>query len=265
MAESAEQDPNYVPALRKGLALLELLAKQGPLSLAQVERASGLNRTMSYRLLRVMGELGYVEHDEEQHTYGLGLRILELGSAVAERLNFAEIAWPSLVSLREEVQETVALGVVSGNDVVYLGSFEGLHSPVVTSRAGSHDPLHATAIGKAILAFSCPDESTLKVASLDPLTRKTPKTIDDPGALAFELRRTRVRGYALEDEENQLGARAVAVPVLAASGRPLAGLALVGPVERVDLKRADVIAERLWLASRDMTRRMEVSPGRLGS
>lgn len=265
MAESVELNPNYVPALRKGFALLELLAKQGPLSLAQVERASGLNRTMSYRLLRVMGELGYIEHDEEQHTYGLGLRILELGAVVAERLNFSEIAWPTLISLREELQETVTLGVLSGSEVVYLGSFEGPRWPVVAFRPGARDPVHATSIGKAILAFGCPDESTLKVASIDPLTRKTAKTIDDPGALAFELRCTRSRGYAVDDEENQIGACAVAVPVLAASGRPLAGLALVGPVERVDLKRADAIAERLWLASREMTRRIDVTPGRLAS
>lgn len=265
MGDSAEDSPNYVPALRKGLALLELLAKEGPLSLAQVERASGLNRTMSYRLLRVMGELGYIEHDDEQHTYGLGLRVLELGSAVAERLNFAEIAWPSLVSLREEMQETVTLGVVSGSDVVYLGSFDSQRAPIVAFQPGAHDPLHATAIGKAILAFDCPNASTLKVASLARLTRKTPKTIDDPGALAFELRRTRTRGYALEDEENRLGTRAVAAPVLSASGRPLAALAIAGPIERVDLRQADAIAERLWLASREMTGRMGATAERLAS
>ena len=265
MAEFFEQNPNYVPALRKGFALLELLADQGPLSLAQVERASGLNRTMSYRLLRVMGELGYIEHDEEEHTYGLGLRILELGAAAAERLNFAEIDWPVLVSLREELQETVMLGVLSGNDVVYLGSLESPRPSGVTIRPGAREPVHTTSLGKAILAFHSPNECTLKVAALDPLTPKTPKTIVDPGALVFELRRTRERGYALEDEENEIGARCVGVPVLGEDGRPVAGLALAGPVERIDLAHAGAIAERLWLASREMSRHMEAVPERLAS
>ena len=235
------------------------------MSLAQVERASGLNRTMSYRLLRVMGELGYVEHDLEEHTYGLGLSILELGSVVAERFHFSEIVWPFLVSLQEEMQETVTLGVLSGNDVVYLGSFESARSPGARVRPGGRDPVHATSVGKAILAFHSPNECTLKVASLDSLPQKTPKTIVDPGALAFDLRRTRERGYALDDEENEIGTRCVAVPVLAACGRPLAGLALAGPVDRVPLARAKAIADRLWLASREMSRRMDAAPGRLAS
>lgn len=245
--------------------MLELLAAQGPLSLAQVERASGLNRTMSYRLLRVMAEMGYVEHDEERHTYGLGMRVLQLGATMADRLNFGAIAWPFLAPLQEELQETIVLGVMSGNDVVCLGASESPRESSVSIGLGSYDPVHATSLGKAILAFHSPDECTMKIASLDLLPRKTPHTIVDPGALAFDLRRTRERGYALEDEENEIGTRCVAVPVLAECGRPLAGLAVAGPVERIDLKRAAAIAERLWLASREMTGRMSQAPHRLAS
>lgn len=265
MAESAEHNVNYVPALRKGFTLLELLAARGPLSLAQVERASGLNRTMSYRLLRVMGELGYIEHDEERHTYGLGMRVLQIGSVMTERLNFERIAWPFLASLREDLQETIVLGVLSGKDVVSLGVLEGERKSGPSQRLGSADPVHATSLGKAILAFHSLDECTLKIASLSSLPRKTPKTIVDPGALASDLRRTRVRGYALEDEENAIGERSVAVPVLGEGGRPLAGLALAGSVERVDLSRAEEIAERLWQASQAMSGRMDATPGRLAS
>lgn len=265
MAEFSEQNPNYVPALRKGFALLELLAEQGPLSLAQVERASGLNRTMSYRLLRVMGELGYVEHDLDRHTYGLGLRILDLGAGIAERLNVAEIAWPFLASLREELQETITLGVLSGNEIVYIGLLDSPRAPDMAPRLGGRDPMHSTSVGKAILAFHPRRERNAKVASLDPLPRVTPKTIVDPGALAFELNRTRERGYALDDEENETGARGVGVPVLDEDGRPLAGLGLAGPIERLDLNRAEDIAERLWLASREMSRRIGHVPRRLAS
>jgi DNA-binding IclR family transcriptional regulator len=212
-----------------------------------------------------MAELGYIEHNLDEHTYGLGPRVFQLGSVMAERLNFETIAWPFLASLREELQETIVLGVMSGQEVVCLGLLESPRRPGVSTRLGHRDPVHATSLGKAILAFHSPNECTLKVAALDPLQPKTPKTIVDPGALAFELRRTRERGYALEDEENEIGARCVGVPVLGAGGQPVAGLALAGPVDRIDLTRAAAIAERLWLASREMSRRMEAVPVALAS
>jgi IclR family acetate operon transcriptional repressor len=81
------QQRSFVPALSKGLALLELLAVEGPLTLAQVERHSGLNRTMSYRLLRVMGEMGYVTHDPVRHRYDLGSSLLSLGAKAAARIS----------------------------------------------------------------------------------------------------------------------------------------------------------------------------------
>ncbi len=265
MAEYSEHNPNYVPALRKGFALLELLAERGPMSLAQVERASGLNRTVSYRLPRVMGELGYVEHDLDEHTYGLGPRVLELGAVVAGRLNITQIAWPFLASLREEMQETVTLGVLSGTEIVYLGMLESPRAPNTATRLGGRDPVHATSLGKAILAFHPSRERDLKVASLDPLQRMTPKTIVDPRALAFDLKRTRERGYAIADEEHTIGTRCIGVPVLADDGQPLAGLSLCDPIERIGLHRAESIAARLWVASREMSGRMGHAPGRLAS
>ena len=200
MAEMAE--PHYVPALRKGLALLELLAERGPLTLAQVERASGLNRTMSYRLLRVMGDLGYVEHDPVRHDYQLGFRLLGLGAA-AERLNLAEAAWPLLGAARNGAPETLTLAILAGNQVVYLGMLDLAQGAQIARRfAGRHAP-HATSVGKAILAF-LPDETRgVKVASLEPLTPLTSRTIVNRDALQRELARTRERGYAIEDEENR--------------------------------------------------------------
>ena len=265
MAEFAAQTPGYVPALRKGFALLEMLADQGPMSLAQVECGSGLNRTMCYRLLKAMGEFGYVEHDPEAHKYGLGLRVLGLGAVAADRLNFTQMASPFLASLREELQETVTLGVVSGTDLLYVGAVESPREPREVPRLGSRDPVHATAGGKAILAFHAPDLRAQKVAALNPLPRVTPKTIVDPEILARELTRTRERGYAVDEEENRLGSRGLGVPVLDENAQPLAGLSLFGPVERIGLNRAESIVKRLWQASQELTRRVGQTPGRLAS
>jgi DNA-binding IclR family transcriptional regulator len=251
--------------LRKGLALLELLAEHGPLSLAQVERLSGLNRTMSYRLLRVMSELGYVRHDPVRHQYELGTRLLGLGAITSQRLNLAEIAWPFLDALREETQETIALGVLAGNQVVYLGMVNGAPGTDLSVRFAGRDAPHATSIGKAILAFLPEDVRRPKVDSLQPLPSVTPWTIVDVATLEDDLARTRERGYALEDEENAIGARGIGVPVLDADGLPVAAVGLAGPVDRVDLARADRTASWLWRVSREMSRRIEHAPEAIAS
>jgi DNA-binding IclR family transcriptional regulator len=255
--------PQYVPALRKGLALLELLADHGSMSLAQVERESGLNRTMAYRLLRVLGELGYVEHDPIRHQFALGARLLGLGAATAQRMNLAEIARPCLEAVRSELQESVTLGILAGNQVIYLGMLPGAEGLDIAAPMSLRDAAHSTAVGKAILAFLPEGQRASRLASLTPLLGITPSTIVDAQALDLDLARTRERGYALEDEENTAGTRAVAVPVLDVRGMPVAALAITGPADRIDLGRADRMAARLWRASRDVSRSMDTTPERL--
>jgi IclR family acetate operon transcriptional repressor len=249
-----------VPALRKGLTLLELLADQGPMTLAEVERASGLNRTMSYRLLRVMGELGYVEHDPIEHSYDLGYRLLGLGAVMAERLHLVEAAWPFLGEVRDTAHESIALAVMVGSEVIYLGVLDLTDGTALARRFAGRQAPHATAVGKAILAF-LPDELRhLKVASLEPLAAITKRTIVDASALRQELARTRERGYALEDEERAAGVRGVGVPVLDGHGQPVAAVGVTGRTEHVDLATADRTAARLWQVSRELSRQLDQAP-----
>ena len=263
MAEAIS--PQYVPALRKGLALLELLADNGSMSLAQVERESGLNRTMAYRLLRVLGELGYVEHDPVRHQFGLGARLLGLGAATAQRMNLAEIARPCLDAVRSDLQEAVTLGILAGNQVIYLGMLPGAEGPELAAPMSLRDAAHSTSVGKAILAFLPELQRESRLESLMPLPAITPATIVDIQVLDLDLARTRERGYSLEDEENTPGTRGVAVPVLDVRGLPVAALALAGPADRIDLGRADRMAARLWRASRDVSRRMDTTPEQLSA
>jgi IclR family acetate operon transcriptional repressor len=255
VAEGAES--HYVPALRKGLTLLELLADQGPMTLAEVERASGLNRTMSYRLLRVMGELGYVEHDPIEHSYDLGYRLLGLGAVMAERLHLVEAAWPFLGEARDAAHDSIALAVLAGTDVIFLGVLDLTDGAALAQRFAGRQAPHATAVGKAILAF-LPDELRhLKVASLEPLAAITRRTIVDSALLHQELARTRERGYALEDEERTAGVRGVGVPVLDGHGHPVAAVGVAGRAERVDLTAADRTAARLWQVSRELSQQLD--------
>lgn len=252
-----------VPALQKGLRVLELLADEGPLSLAEVQRGSGLNKTMAFRVLRALTDLGYVEHDNARHRYQLGLRLLALGSAVSRRLDIVEIARPHLVRLRDEFGETVNLGVLSDGAVVYLGMQEGQLGLRMSARLGSRDPIHSTSLGKAMLAY-LPRARQRELIAAARLDAHTQTTIVEPELLEQELERTRARGYALDDEENEVGARCVGVPILDSNSRPIAGLSVSGPAARVSKEDAGEIAIRLWAASAQISRAMGYEPGGAG-
>ena len=245
-----------VPALRKGLAMLDLLAARGPMTMADLQHASGLNRTMTYRLLRALSETGYVAHDPIRKHYAVGLRLLQLGAVVADRLDFAVVARPLMAALREETQETVNLGVLDGNEIVYVAMMESPLGLRMAARPGGRDLAHSTSLGKAILAFLPLTERERVINSLLPLRALTPATLVEPEALARDLAWTRERGYAFDDEENEVGARCIGVPVLDGDGRPVAGLSVSGPVGRIDPARAKWIAARLWEASREVSRHM---------
>ena len=165
--------------------------------------------------------------------------------------------------MRAETQETVTLGILAGNQVIYLGVLPGAEGPEIAAPMALRDAAHSTAVGKAILAFLPESQRESRLAALLPLPAMTPVTIVDAGALDLDLARTRERGYALEDEENTAGTRSVAVPVLDVRGLPVAALALTGPADRVDLSRADRMAARLWRASRDVSRRLDTAPEQL--
>ena len=242
-----------VPALRKGLAVLELLASDGPLTLAEIQRRGALNKTMTFRLIRVLRETGYVRRDMESHRYSLALKLLDLGGAVASRLDIVRAGQSLLNQLRGEFGETINLGVMDDGRVVYVAMAESSRPGLrMASRVGGSDCLHSTSIGKAILAFLPEPDRESTLANLT-WTAVTPKTITNLDDLRDELARTRLRGYATDDEENETGARCVGVPILDGAGLPLAGISVSGPTARMNDDVLDAMSIRLWEASREIS------------
>src|SRR4051812_5323930 len=230
-----------VPALRKGLQVLMTLGTDGPLSMADVQRRTGLNKTMTFRLLRALAEKGFVEQDPTSRVWSLGLGLLELGSRVAARQDLVAVSQPVLGQLRERFAETVNLGVLRDNHVVYLAIAEGGYGLRMAAQLGASDPLHTTALGKAILAFMDEQERD-RILAAAPLARRTRNTITDHPSLAAELSTTRARGYAIDDQENEIGARCVAAPILNGHGCPIAAISISGPAARIDGDRTETLA-----------------------
>lgn len=206
----------------KVLAILEAFERsRGVLSLSEIAEASGLPLSTAHRLLAELTEWGMLTRGSHGR-YQLGIRLWELAQNAGRPLR--ETARPYIQDLFSLTGETAHLAVREGHEVLYIDRVYGSKRVPRASRVGGRLPMHATAVGKVVLAF---EEDWVRTAFLQrPLERRTPHTDVDPGRLAAELAQIREQGYATTLEEARLGSCSIAVPVFH-GGRVGAGLGLV--------------------------------------
>ena len=253
---SSELQNGDVPGLRKGLHVLDLLARHDGLTMAEIQRHSGLNKTMAFRILRTLREQGYVRHDAKTHRFTPSFKLMELGASVAAQLNVVKTGQPFLEELRLSFGETANLAVLEDDAVVYVGiaesSYRGLR---MSSRVGGRDHLHSTSVGKAILAF-LPDERRDDILNRLELPAITPNTITNRSQLQEEILRTRERGFAIDNGENEDGARCVGVPILEREGAPIAAISISAPNGRINDDLVVRIADALWSTSEEISQQL---------
>jgi len=227
--------------VRRVLDVLDILhgSAEG-VSLAEVARATGLPRSSAFRYLATLEAHGYVERDGADGAYRLGLAFPPLKARHLDAL--AARARPYLEELRDTFQETINLGVLDAGRAAYLEIVESPLAMRFAARRGDRDPLHSTALGKAI-ASQLPDEQVRRILAVEGMPQLTSRTITDPGELLRELERVRVRGFAVDNGENEEGGRCVAVPV--ARSRVPAAISLSAPAVRFSLDRAEEVAAEL--------------------
>jgi DNA-binding IclR family transcriptional regulator len=215
--------------LSKGFAILDALrAAETGLTRPQLARRTGLPMTTVLRLATEMREMGALELDD-RGTYRLGAWLWELGTQAASRSTLREIALPYMEDLYEATHENVQLAVRDGHDVLFVDRIRGPKSVSILTRPGGRLPLHATGVGKAILAYESPTfiEEVI-AAGLPPMT---PFTITDPDVLRRDLAQVRLRGYSVTKDEMTIGAVSV-------------GAAIFGPDELVIGAVSTVVATK---------------------
>jgi IclR family transcriptional regulator, acetate operon repressor len=249
-----------VPAIAasdKTLAVLESLGTHSRLS--DISAATGLPKPTAHRILKTLAEHGFARADGKGR-YAAGPRVLTLAGRLLSRLDPAEEAGHTLRGLQAETRLTVHLGAYGADEVVYIAKLEAPAPYQMPSRVGMSVPLHATAIGKAILA-ALSDEEAGRVCARAGLRPRTPKTITEARALITQLTEIRERGYALDDEENETGIRCVGAAVYdhtdqVMGGVSLSWLAFSNPSRPVPelgghvVTAADAISARLGAPSR---------------
>jgi DNA-binding IclR family transcriptional regulator len=240
-AKDAEQGKYLVPVLLSTFEILNVLSRTGPLSLAELAHETGIARSTIFRILRTLHHLGYVWRENSR--YSLSPRLGELSQTLAWAVALERCALPYMAKLRSEFDETVNLARLDSDRVLYLEVVESEQTLRLCERKGGWEHAHASALGKAILAFSPTDAvSSLLAGRLPALT---PKTITEPKAFLNELRRVRQKGYALDREESRLQAVCIGVPILDREENAIAAISISGPTSRFNPMNNKRVAERL--------------------
>jgi DNA-binding IclR family transcriptional regulator len=236
------------------LAIFDAFDIEHPrLSLSDIARRSGLPIATAHRLVAELVAWRGLERSTDG-AYQVGLRLWEVGLLGPLHTRLREVAMPFMQSLYEATRENVHLAVRDGLDVLYVEKLSGHRSVPIISRIGGRLPMHATGVGKALLAT----ESAEFVAEYlsRPLERPTLYTIVEPGRLRRELAETKRRGYAVTCEEMTLGTCSVAVPVLDQDGNPLAAVGVVVHTVRVE---PDRLAPPIRLAAEGIAARLDAT------
>jgi IclR family transcriptional regulator, pca regulon regulatory protein len=220
-AESAS-DPNFVLSLARGLQVIETFEGQVEgQSVANVARTTGLSRAAVRRLLMTLEQPGYAE--STARVYRLKPRALKLGFSYLSSTSLPSLAQPVLERVTELTHESSSLSVLEGDEVVYLARSAAKRVMSAGLSVGSRLPAYCASMGRVLLA-ALPEPQL--AAYLEQLEARplTPKTVTDKEQLKSILRRVAEQGYALVDEELELGLRSIAVPVSSRQGRVVAAM-----------------------------------------
>jgi DNA-binding IclR family transcriptional regulator len=248
--------PDYsIAVLDRALDVLEALAEgSGPLGVTEVARQVTTTKSAAFRILTNLERRGYVIKDTATTKYSLGARLKYLGERSLGTLELRQVARAAMEALHDRFQETVNLGVLDGEEVVYIDMLESQHGLRMAARLGARDSAHATALGKAILAF-LPEAQRERLLHRR-LTRQTERTITDPVVLRRELERVRDQGVAEDLGENEDGARCLGAPIFDHTGAVIAAISVSAPESRLDDRRAADVAVALREAASDATARV---------
>jgi IclR family transcriptional regulator, KDG regulon repressor len=229
------QGRKKIGALQRAFDIVNLFGANTPeLGNGEIADALGLHKSTVAGLIYTLEANGYLTQNPATRKYRLGFVFVERASVLLSHLEIREIARPHLEQLRNACNETVNLGVRDGADIVYIERLSGNQTLVMRSEVGRREPVHATALGKAILAWL----STTDVNATVPRTAfkaRTPNTLTNRTALSRNLQETRERGYAIDDEENEIGGRCVAAPIFDSAGCPIAAVSISIPTQRASL------------------------------
>jgi DNA-binding IclR family transcriptional regulator len=241
MNNAEETSTLKVPALGKGVALLEVIAREPGLGFTAIQERLGMPKSSTHHLISTMCELGLIKRR-------LGLKLFELAGIANESNDLQREAMPLLREFAQRVQLTCHLGVFEQGEAVYLARVEGARDIVVRSHVGQRFPVNCSALGKSLIAWLTPEQLDSVIANLA-FEKRMPKTVTNAADFRLQLADVRRRGWALDDEEQAPNCRCIAAPIRDRDGLVVAAISAVGTLEQVDDKRFETLAAQVIAAA----------------
>ena len=228
-------------AVERAIEILEALAnRDGGMTNSEISRRVGIPKSSASYILRTLEKRGYLRRERDTGKYKLGLKVLSLSRSAQTSLGIRDLALPILRRLVDRTGLTAHLAVLDDGEAVYLEKAESPSLIRIDTWVGRRLDIHSTAVGKALVAF-LPRADIEAMINQRGLKKRTPKTISTHVKFFREVWKVQDQGYAIDDEENSLGSRCVAAPVIDALGKPVAAVGVggtTGQMDRVALTRA---------------------------
>ncbi|WP_137130870.1 IclR family transcriptional regulator [Rhizobium sp. FY34] len=233
------RDTDFIGGFAKGLRVIEAFGENRPrLSIADVSKLTGLDRATARRCLLTLSELGYADYDGK--FFALTPKILRLGHAYLSATPLPHIIQPFLDRLSDDVGQSASASVLDGAEIVYIARASQRRVMSINLMPGSRLPAYCASMGRILLA-SLGDDEAQALISQSPLHAFTPHTMTDPDLLMNEIRQVRVQGYAVIDQELELGLCSIAVALVNGRGRAVAAINIGAPAAQLE---AQQLAER---------------------
>ncbi len=247
---------NIVQSVNRALTILEVLSDYSEgLGLTEISEKIGLHKSTVYRLLSTLIYKEYVTQDPKTNKYRITLKLFELGNKRVEDMDLLTASRIYSEELMKSVNEVVHLVVREGNDIVYLDKVEADNTIQMASKVGKRSPLYCTSVGKAILAH-LPEDEVEEIWKTSRIEKLTEFTITDFDRLKKELDIVRQKGYAIDNEENEMGVRCIGAPIFNRRGEVEGAISISGPTTRVTEDKVEEFAREVVKYSKLISREL---------
>ncbi|CAG9614932.1 HTH-type transcriptional regulator XynR [Bacillus rhizoplanae] len=228
-----KRDGKRFTTLENALRLLELFSSDDPeLGINEIADRLEIANSTAHRLATTLLSEGFIAKDLHTKLYRLGTPILALGNIVTRQSKLHMISQPVLEALVHQANETAHIGILRGNEVMYLNKIECSHPLRLLSYMGKRNPIHCTSTGQVLLAHQSP--KFIEEFLLNKLERYTPKTITDSHTLFNRLKQIKKQGYFLSIEELCKGVSSISAPIQNPNGQVIASIGVAGPIQRIN-------------------------------
>ena len=250
-----KDDYPQLKSIVKAFKILETITNKDEYRLSELSKELKCPASSVHRILFTLKSLGYVKQNPRNGSYSASLKVFELGGKVIGNLNVAHIAKSIIVELAEKTGESIELTVLDGAFVVCIDTVESKHHLSIEQPVGSRTNACNSSNGKAILAH-LPKEQLTEMFINYTFKQDTANSLKSFADLEKDLQKTRIRGYAIDDEEYLMGVRCVGAPIFNNEAKVVAGLSISGPVLRIDKHNISYLGKQVISAANQISKQL---------